>query len=238
MAEPGSTTAFIGSTGSGKSTILNLIPRFYDATAGQVLVDGVDVRRLRQKDLRSRIGYVPQTNQLFSGTVAANIAYGHPNMPAEDLEKVAEVAQALGFIRQLGTDQDAVSGPEASGTGLDFVLAQDGGNISGGQRQRLAIARALAVRPDIFLFDDSFSALDYATDAALRKELANYTQNSTVIIVTQRVSTIMNAEKILVIDAGQVVGSGTHAQLLQSCQQYREIAASQLSSVEMEGSAA
>ncbi|MDR3136308.1 MAG: ABC transporter ATP-binding protein/permease [Coriobacteriales bacterium] len=266
VAEPGSTTAFIGSTGSGKSTILNLIPRFYDATGGVVMVDGIDVRCLRQRDLRDRIGYVPQESQLLGGTVAENISYGRPDLPTKDVEKVAAVAQALSFIRQLGQDDESTQGPAGTHVsggeeadvggmrgedaadapnvsqlhtqtagGLNFDLAQGGVNISGGQRQRLAIARALAINPDLYLFDDSFSALDFATDASLRKALANYTQGATVIIVTQRVSTILDASKIFVIDEGRVVGSGTHAELLQNCATYREIAMTQLSEIKMGG---
>lgn len=251
VAEPGSTTAIIGSTGSGKSSILNLIPRFYDPSKGAVLLDGVDIRKLSSYDLRSRIGYVPQKSLLMRGTIAENIAYGNPAMPAEDIEKAAEVAQAIDFINTLEQDtardfdgtepplpeegtvlnfkhQDAQLDTKLS-PGFGFEIAQGGSNVSGGQRQRLAIARALAIRPEIFLFDDSFSALDFATDAALRKALAAYTQDATLIIVAQRVGTIMDAESIYVLDDGAVIGHGTHTELLRTCPAYREIAESQLS---------
>jgi ATP-binding cassette subfamily B protein len=255
VARPGTTTAFIGSTGSGKSTILNLIPRFYDATEGTVLVDGVDVRQLRQQDLRAHIGYVPQQSVLMGGSIGYNIAYGNPDLPQADVEKIAEVAQALDFIEKLTasgepSDTSDVAEPtdvaETSETtdaaaplqsGFDFEISQGGTNVSGGQRQRLSIARALAVNPDIFLFDDSFSALDFATDAALRKALANYTTNATMIIVAQRVSTIMDADQIFVIDDGMIVGSGTHAQLLKTCPAYLEIASTQLTTEELGGGA-
>jgi ATP-binding cassette subfamily B protein len=220
VARPGQTTAFIGSTGSGKSTIINLIPRFYDATEGEVLVDGVDVRQLTQHELRSHIGYVPQQSVLMAGTIASNIAYGNDDLSPEELQKVAEVAQALDFI----TEKDE---------GFNTEVAQGGANVSGGQRQRLSIARALAVNPDILLFDDSFSALDLKTDAALRHALASYIQGATFIVVAQRVSTIMDADQIYVIDEGRVVGSGTHRELLTSCEAYYEIASSQLSEKEL-----
>jgi ATP-binding cassette subfamily B protein len=220
VAQPGQTTAFIGSTGSGKSTIINLIPRFYDATQGEVLVGGVNVRDLTQAELRSTIGYIPQKNVLMAGTIASNIAYGADELPTEELEKVTEVAQALEFV-------------EKAEDGFEFAVAQGGANVSGGQRQRLSIARALAVKPDIYLFDDSFSALDFKTDAALRKALASYTSTSTFIIVAQRVNTIMDADQIFVIDEGRIVGSGTHEELLASCEAYYEIASSQLSEREL-----
>ncbi|MDR1713212.1 MAG: ABC transporter ATP-binding protein/permease [Coriobacteriales bacterium] len=273
VAEPGQTTAFIGPTGAGKSTIINLIPRFYDVTAGSVLVGGVDVRQIPQHELRSHIGYVPQKTVLMAGTIASNIAYGledsetaavyedvapghgsltadsstntsaaaqtpntppapptlstppasleppaSPAPPSPVVQQAAEVAQALEFI-------------EASPDGFDFEIAQGGSNVSGGQRQRLSIARALATNPDIYLFDDSFSALDFTTDAALRRALRQYTANATLIIVAQRVSTIMDADQIIVLDEGRIVGRGTHAQLLQSCDLYREIASTQLTEV-------
>ncbi|MDR2109120.1 MAG: ABC transporter ATP-binding protein [Coriobacteriales bacterium] len=212
IARPGQTTAFIGSTGSGKSTILNLIPRFYDVTAGAVLVGGVDVRTLSQHELRAHIGYVPQQSVLMAGTVASNIAYGAPEA---DVAKIAAVAQAEDFIEAL---------PE----GFDAPVSQGGSNVSGGQRQRISIARALAINPDIYLFDDSFSALDFATDAALRRALAAYTANATLIIVAQRVNTIRDADQIYVIDDGRIVGQGRHEELLESCEAYAQIAHSQL----------
>jgi len=220
VAKPGSTTAFIGSTGSGKSTILNLIARFYDATAGEVLVGGVNVKDMTQHELRSHLGYIPQKNVLLTGTIADNIAYGNPTLLPEDLVKVAEVAQALDFINE-------------KEEGFDAEIAQGGSNVSGGQRQRLSIARALAVQPDIFLFDDSFSALDFKTDAQLRKALKAHTSKSTILIVAQRVSTIMDADMIYVIDDGIIVGRGTHSELLRSCPEYLEIASSQLSEEEL-----
>jgi ATP-binding cassette subfamily B protein len=244
VARPGTTTAFIGSTGSGKSTILNLIPRFYDVTEGAVLVNGVDVREVSQQELRSHIGYVPQKTVLMSGSVASNITYGNPDLPQEDVEKVAEVSQALAFIQKLAAENnESDKGDEANEAATDDTagfaaeIAQGGANVSGGQRQRLSIARALAVNPDIFLFDDSFSALDFATDAALRKALAKYTTNATMLIVAQRVSTIMEADQIYVIDDGVVVGSGTHSELLKSCPAYLEIASTQLTAEELKGGA-
>lgn len=238
VAEPGATTAIIGSTGSGKSSILNLIPRFYDVTEGAVTFDGIDVRALKTTDLRSRIGYVPQKSLLMSGTVAENISYGKPSLPSEDIEKVAEVAQAIDFINKLeGENKEGEPGADAPpASGFDFEIAQGGSNVSGGQRQRLAIARALAVDPEVFLFDDSFSALDFATDATLRKALAEYTQGATLIIVAQRVGTIMDAESIYVIDEGAIIGQGTHSELIESCPAYREIAESQLSPEELAAS--
>lgn len=215
VALPGQTTAFIGSTGSGKSTILNLIPRFYDVTEGQVLVDDVDVRDMKQHDLRARIGYVSQKAMLFSGTIKENIAYGNPNATEEEILKAAATAQALEFIKELEQK-------------FDSSVAQAGSNFSGGQKQRLAIARALAKNPELYLFDDSFSALDFKTDAALRNALKKEAKGKTVIIVTQRVGTIIDADKIIVIDAGKIVGEGTHKELLSTCKIYREIATSQL----------
>jgi ATP-binding cassette subfamily B protein len=219
-AVPGETTAFVGSTGSGKSTLINLIPRFYDATEGRVLIDGVDIRDMRQRDVRDRIGYVSQKAMLFSGTVEENIAYGDPKITAEGIARATETAQASEFIAQLEQ-------------GLKSPIAQGGGNVSGGQKQRLAIARALAKNPEIFIFDDSFSALDFKTDANLRKALQKETRGKTVLIVAQRISTIMHAEKIVVLDAGRIVGQGTHEELLGSCKVYREIASSQLSEKEL-----
>lgn len=220
IARPGQTTAFIGSTGSGKSTIVNLIPRFYDVTAGSVLVGGVDVRELSQHELRGHIGYVPQKNVLLSGTIAENIAYGSLDSSAVNIAKAARIAQATEFI-------------EEKTEGYDFEVAQGGSNVSGGQRQRLSIARALAIEPDIFLFDDSFSALDMKTDAALRRALSSDLADSTLIIVAQRVSTIRNADQIFVIDDGRIVGAGNHEELMRSCQPYYEIASSQLKGEEL-----
>lgn len=219
-AEPGKTTAIIGSTGSGKSTLVNLIPRFYDATEGQVLVDGVDVKDVKQHDLREKIGYVPQKISLFKGTVMSNIKFGNENATDEEVKKAAEVAQAAEFIERL---------PD----GYDSEISQDATNISGGQKQRLSIARALVKKPEIYIFDDSFSALDFKTDRALRKALKEYTGNSTVIIVAQRISTIMNADQIIVLDDGKIAGIGTHEELMKNCETYREIAYSQLSKEEL-----
>ncbi len=214
-AEPGEVTAIIGSTGSGKSTLVNLIPRFYDVQAGRVLVDGVDVRDIRQPELRSRIGLVPQRAVLFSGTIGDNIRYGKPDASAEEIEHAAEVAQASPFVSAM---------PE----GFESVIAQGGINLSGGQKQRLAIARALVWRPDVYIFDDSFSALDFATDARLRAALRRETGGATVFIISQRVGTIMDADRIVVLDEGRVVGIGRHEELLSACHVYREIVESQL----------
>lgn len=219
-ARPGQTTAFIGSTGSGKSTLINLIPRFYDVTGGRVLVDGVDVRDIPQKELRDKIGYVPQKGLLFSGTIATNLRYGDEDAPDELLEQSADIAQATEFISELEK-------------GFDTEISQGGTNVSGGQRQRLSIARALVKKAPIYIFDDTFSALDFKTDARLRQALKGYTENATVFIVAQRVSTIMHAEQIVVLDEGRVVGIGTHRELLQNCETYREIAQSQLSKEEL-----
>jgi len=219
-ANPGETTAIIGSTGSGKSTIINLIPRFYDVTKGEILIDGVNIKDMTQKELRRKIGFVPQKGVLFSGTIESNIKYGEHEVPDEDMIKAARIAQAEEFI-------------EAKEDKYKSLIAQGGTNVSGGQKQRLSIARALAKKPDIFIFDDSFSALDYKTDAALRKALKNEIKDCTVIIVAQRISTIMDAEKILVIDEGRIVGEGTHEELLKNCEVYREIAFSQLSMEEL-----
>ena len=220
VALPGETTAFVGSTGSGKSTIINLIPRFYEVTEGQVLLDDVDVRAMRQKDLRARIGYVSQKAMLFSGTIKDNIIYGNPRASQEEILQAAATAQALEFIKELEQK-------------FDSSIAQAGSNFSGGQKQRLAIARALAKNPELYLFDDSFSALDFKTDTALRHALKKEAQGKTVIIVTQRIATIMNADKIIVIDQGEIVGQGTHKNLLRTCKIYREIAASQLAPEEL-----
>lgn len=219
-ARPGETVAFIGATGSGKSTLVNLIPRFYDATEGSITVDGVDVRQLRQKDLREAIGYVPQKGLLFSGTVATNLRYGRADAPDELLKESADIAQATEFIQTLEN-------------GMDTAISQGGTNVSGGQRQRLSIARALVKQAPIYIFDDTFSALDFKTDAKLRAALKGYTKQSTVFIVAQRVSTIMHADQILVLDEGRVVGKGTHEELLKNCETYREIAESQLSKEEL-----
>lgn len=219
-AEPGQTTAFIGSTGSGKSTLIGLIPRFYDVTAGQVLIDGVDVRNLRLSDLYSQIGYVPQKGVLFSGTVRSNIAYGNRRANKKDVEQAAKVAQASEFINKLaGSYQSSI--------------AQGGANVSGGQKQRLSIARALAVKPKVYIFDDSFSALDFKTDAKLRQALTKETKGKTVLIIGQRISTIMNADKIIVMNEGKIVDQGSHAELLEHSPIYQEIAHSQLSDEEL-----
>lgn len=219
-AKPGQTTAIIGPTGSGKSTIANLILRFYDASKGQVVVDGMDVREVTQKDLRAVIGYVPQKGILLSGTIASNIRYGKQEASDTEVETAARVAQALDFITEK-TDR------------FESEIAQGGTNVSGGQKQRLSIARALAKNPEIFIFDDSFSALDYKTDIALRKALKEHTGDSTVIIIAQRVSTIINAQQIIVLEEGKIVGIGTHRELLKSCPEYYEIASSQLSQEEL-----
>ena len=215
-AEPGQTTAFIGSTGSGKSTLINLIPRFYDVSAGQILLDGVDIRLLKLEDLYDQIGYVPQKGVLFSGTIASNIKYGNAKASQKLVEKSAKIAQATEFIGELKN-------------GYKNDIAQGGSNVSGGQRQRLSIARAIAVEPNVYIFDDSFSALDFKTDAKLRSALAKETKHKTVLIVGQRINTIMNADKIIVLDEGKIVGRGTHQELMKNCQVYQEIAASQLS---------
>ena len=220
-AEPGQTTAIIGSTGCGKSTAINLIPRFYDVTAGAVFVDGVDVRQVPQSDLRDKIGYIPQKGMLFSGTIESNLLYADKNASAEALRSAVDIAQASDFI---------FARPE----GLAAEIAQGGANVSGGQKQRLAIARALVKKPPIYIFDDSFSALDFKTDAALRRALKEKTGESTVLIVTQRVATIKNADQIIVLDEGRVVGKGKHKELLESCETYREIAFSQLTQEELE----
>ena len=220
VAEPGQTTAIIGSTGSGKSTLINLIPRLYDVTSGNVCIDGVDVRRMRLEDIYARIGYVPQRAILFSGNVASNIRYGAPEASDETVAQAVEIAQAREFV-------DGVAG------GYAGAIAQGGTNVSGGQRQRLAIARAIVRDPEILIFDDSFSALDFKTDAALRRALLRATRDKTVIIVAQRIGTIINADKIIVIDEGTIVGQGTHRELMETCEIYREIALSQLSEREL-----
>ncbi len=216
IAEPGKTTAIIGSTGAGKSTILSLILRLYDASSGSVTLDGVDIRHLPQQELHRVIGYVPQKASLFSGDVASNIAYGSPEVSEADIKKAAEIAQASEFIERL---------PEK----MKNPISQGGKNVSGGQKQRLSIARAIVKKSPVILFDDSFSALDYRTDAALRRALDQELKSSTIIIVAQRISTIMNADNIIVLDQGHIVGQGKHRELLETCPVYREIAASQLS---------
>ena len=222
VARPGETTAIIGSTGCGKSTLLNLIPRFYDVTSGSVSVDGIDVRELSQQRLHELIGYVPQKGMLFSGTVESNLKFAGDSVTDADMERAAEIAQASGFISERAD-------------GYQAEISQSGTNVSGGQRQRLSIARAIAKHPAIYLFDDSFSALDYRTDLALRKALSEQTGDSTVIIVAQRISTVLHADQILVMEDGRIVGRGTHETLLQSCRTYREIAESQLSEAELAG---
>lgn len=218
--KPGQTLGIIGSTGSGKTTLVQMIPRLYDATAGSITVDGVDVRRMSLHELRSLIGYVPQKGMLFSGDIEGNIAYGDPDMTHADVERAARIAQASEFI-------------DAKPDGYGSAIAQGGSNVSGGQRQRLSIARALAIDPKILVFDDSFSALDYKTDAALRAGLSHELHDASVVIVAQRIATIMHADQILVLDDGRVVGQGTHEELLRACESYREIAMSQLSSEEL-----
>lgn len=220
-AKPGETTALIGSTGSGKSTIVNLIPRFYDVTGGELLVDGINIKDANQKELRKRIGFVPQKGVLFSGTIESNIKYGNENISDERMVESAQIAQAEEFING---KPDKYNDP----------IAQGGGNVSGGQKQRLSIARAIAIDPEILVFDDSFSALDLKTDKILREELEKHTKNKTVIIVAQRISTIMNADQIIVLDEGKIVGKGTHEELLKTCETYQQIALSQLSKEELE----
>lgn len=220
VAEPGQTTAIIGSTGSGKSTLIGLVPRFFDVSEGQVLIDGVDVRQLKLKDLYGQIGYVPQKGVLFSGSVKSNVAYGKRSATKKDIESAVRVAQAREFVRKLDG-------------GLNANIAQGGSNVSGGQKQRLSIARALAVKPKIYIFDDSFSALDFKTDASLRKALRKEIKDKTVIIVGQRISTIMDADKIIVMDRGRIVAQGTHADLMRKSEVYQEIASSQLSDEEL-----
>ena len=220
QASPGETTAFIGSTGSGKSTLINLIPRFYDVSSGKIILDGIDVRDYKLKDLYAKIGYVPQKGVLFSGTVESNIKYGAPYANDSEVKKSAETSQAEEFINNLDGKFKA-------------SIAQGGANVSGGQKQRLAIARALVKKPEIYIFDDSFSALDFKTDAKLRQALKSETVDKTILIVAQRISTILSAEHIIVLDEGKIVGAGTHEQLLKDCDVYREIAYSQLSEEEL-----
>lgn len=219
-AKPGETTAFIGSTGSGKSTIANLVPRFYDVTEGSITIDGTDIRDMELHSLRSQLGYVPQKAVLFSGTIDSNLRYADKNATDEEILSGAQIAQAMEFIE---------SRPE----GFETPIAQGGSNVSGGQKQRLSIARALVKKPQIYIFDDSFSALDFKTDSALRASLRKETGGSTVLLIAQRISTIMDAEQIIVLEAGKIAGKGTHEQLMKSCEVYREIALSQLSKEEL-----
>lgn len=220
-AQKGETVAFIGSTGSGKSTLVNLIPRFFDVTSGKILVDGVDIREMGLHDLRERIGYVPQKGVLFSGTIDSNIRYGKEDATKEEVNRAAEIAQAQEFIGQ-------------KEKGMESEIAQGGTNVSGGQKQRLSIARAIAKNPEIYIFDDSFSALDYKTDVVLRRALKKETKDATTLIIAQRISTILHADKILVLDEGKIVGEGTHKELLKTCEVYQQIAMSQLSKEELE----
>ncbi len=219
-AMPGETTAFIGSTGSGKSTLINLVPRFYDVTEGEILLDGIDIRKVSQHDLREKIGYVPQKGVLFSGTIESNLKYSGKSITDQDMIKAAEIAQATDFIK--GTKES-----------YNTEISQGGTNVSGGQKQRLSIARAIAKKPEVYIFDDSFSALDFKTDAALRKALKKETLNSTVLIVAQRISTILHAEQIIVLEEGRIAGIGTHNELMKTCDVYKQIALSQLSKEEL-----
>ncbi|MDY5286206.1 MAG: ABC transporter ATP-binding protein, partial [Lentihominibacter sp.] len=219
--KPGQTTAIIGSTGSGKSTMLNLIPRFYDATEGAVRIDGVDIRDITQENLREQIGYVPQKGVLFSGSIASNLQYGKEDASYDEMVEAAETAQAMEFI-------------QTKENGLDEEVSQGGTNVSGGQKQRLSIARALVKKARVYLFDDSFSALDFKTDQVLRKALKEKVGDSTIIIVAQRINTVLDADQIIVMDEGHMAGIGTHEELMRSCEVYKEIALSQLSEEELE----
>ena len=219
-ALPGTTTAFIGSTGSGKSTLINLIPRFFDATSGEIYVDGVNIKEASVVELRNRIGYVPQKGMLFSGTIKSNLMLGNDNLTETEMVDAAKVSQSLEFIN---TKKD----------NFNSEISQGGANVSGGQKQRLSIARAIAKNPEIYIFDDSFSALDFKTDAALRKALFEHAKEATILIVAQRISTIMNADNIIVLNEGEIVGSGTHKELLKTCKIYKEIALSQLKEEEL-----
>ena len=219
-AKPGETTAIIGSTGSGKSTLVNLIPRFYDVTDGSIRLDGTDIREVTQHDLRDKLGYVPQKGLLFSGDIASNIMFGNPEGGGQEMKEAAQIAQATEFI-------------EAKPNKYESPISQGGSNVSGGQKQRLSIARAIAKRPEVFIFDDSFSALDFKTDSTLRKALKAHTKDATTIIVAQRISTILNADKIIVLDDGHMAGIGTHKELMKNCEVYRQIAMSQLSEEEL-----
>lgn len=220
-AKPGQTTAFIGSTGSGKSTLVNLIPRFYDVTEGRIMINGTDIRDITQHELRDRLGYVPQKGILFSGDIASNILYGNPAGSEEEMREAAGIAQAAEFVEE---KKEKYHSP----------IAQGGTNVSGGQKQRLSIARAIAKQPSVYIFDDSFSALDYKTDVKLRNALKEKTKESTVLIVAQRISTILHAEQIIVLDDGRIAGKGTHRELLKNCEEYYQIAKSQLSEKELE----
>ena len=219
-AQPGQTTGLIGSTGAGKSTIVNLIPRFYEVTGGSILVDGTDIREVTQHDLRDKIGYVPQKSSLFSGTIESNLRYADENAAPEQLQSAIEIAQAREFV-------------ESTPEGVAMEISQGGANVSGGQKQRLSIARAIVKKPPIYILDDSFSALDFKTDAALRRAFKEKAKDSTLLVVTQRVSTIKNAEQIIVLDDGRIVGKGTHKELMENCDTYKEIALSQLSLEEL-----
>jgi ATP-binding cassette subfamily B protein len=220
VAQPGQTTAFIGSTGSGKSTVVNLLPRFYEVTDGAIYVDDIDIREVSQADLRDKIGYIPQKGMLFSGTVESNLLYADENASENSLKEATDIAQASEFIFEK---------PE----GMATEISQGGSNVSGGQKQRLSIARALVKKPPIYIFDDSFSALDFKTESALRRSLKKKTGDSNVLIVTQRVSTIKNVEQIIVLEEGRIVGKGSHEELMATCEPYQEIALSQLSKEEL-----
>jgi len=220
ITKPGQTTAIVGGTGSGKSTMINLLPRFYDVTEGKIIVDNTDIRDVSQHDLRDKIGYIPQKASLFSGTIESNITYGSENGKDGEIKKAAEVAQLMDYIT-------------VTEKGFQTPVSQGGANISGGQKQRLAIARALAKKPEIYIFDDSFSAIDFKTDAALRKALKKEAGDATVLIVAQRINTVMNADQIIVLENGRVVGKGTHKELMENCQVYQELALSQLSREEL-----
>jgi ATP-binding cassette subfamily B protein len=220
IAKPGKTTSIIGSTGSGKSTLVNLVPRFFDVSKGRILIDGIDIRDVTLKDLRAQIGYVPQRGVLFSGTIESNMRLAKPDATVEEIMDALDTAQAIDFVM-------------ANPDGLQTEVAQGGTNFSGGQKQRLSIARALVKKPPIYIFDDSFSALDFKTDAALRSALSRKVGNSTVLIVTQRVATAKNSDQILVLDNGRIAGVGTHQELMKTCTVYQEIASSQLSKEEL-----
>jgi ATP-binding cassette subfamily B protein len=219
-AVPGQFVALIGGTGAGKSTLVNLLPRFYDVDSGRILVDGVDVREMSQTDLRTRIGFVPQQALLFTGTIADNIRYGKPDATDDEVRHAADIAQATEFIT-------------AMPNGFDSIISQGGTNLSGGQKQRLSIARAIVRRPEVYIFDDTFSALDFKTDAKLRRALKQETANATVLVVAQRVSTVLDADQIIVLDEGAICGIGTHRELMRTCEVYREIVSSQLSEEEL-----
>jgi ATP-binding cassette subfamily B protein len=219
-AKPGELTAIIGGTGSGKSTLINLIPRFYEVTSGRILIDGMDIRKLTQEKLHAKIGLVPQKAVLFTGTIAENISFGNNNLSREEITKAAEIAQATEFISAMEQDYDS-------------PIAQGGTNLSGGQKQRLAIARALAKHPEIYIFDDSFSALDFKTEAKLRVAIKKEIKNATTLIIAQRVTTVMDANQIIVLDEGKITGIGKHRELIKTCKVYREIVASQLSEEEL-----